>query len=220
MTSASWDGRYGIVVASDVAVYEDGPARPTGGAGAMALLISNRPKILISPVRASYIDHQYDFYKPKPGIYQIYPDSEYPVVDGKLSIQSYLKAVQECYLKLREKTKVSDIIEQTDFFCFHCPYYKMVQKAFTALIKTQYPNISPESIGKMFEDKVQPSLFISQRVGNIYTGSLYACLYSLLYKNPQIRDQKGLLFSYGSGLCSSMLQVKIIENPLSQQQIK
>ena len=67
MTSSSWDGRFGIVVASDVAVYEDGPARPTGGAGAVALLISNRPKVVISPVRASYIDHQYDFYKPIPG---------------------------------------------------------------------------------------------------------------------------------------------------------
>lgn len=66
ITSASWDGRYGIAVATDVAVYEEGPARPTGGVGAVAMLISNRPKIAISPIRASYIDHQYDFYKPIP----------------------------------------------------------------------------------------------------------------------------------------------------------
>jgi 3-hydroxy-3-methylglutaryl CoA synthase len=68
MGSPSWDGRYGIVVASDVAVYEDGPARPTGGAGAVAMLISNNPKIAISPVRATFIGHQYDFYKPIPSI--------------------------------------------------------------------------------------------------------------------------------------------------------
>lgn len=66
ISSPSWDGRYGIVVATDVAVYEEGPARPTGGAGAIAMLISNKPKITISPVRASFIDHQYDFYKPIP----------------------------------------------------------------------------------------------------------------------------------------------------------
>jgi hydroxymethylglutaryl-CoA synthase len=70
MSSPSWDGRYGIVVATDVAVYEDGPARPTGGAGAVAMLISNKPKISISPIRASFIDHQYDFYKPIPGNYK------------------------------------------------------------------------------------------------------------------------------------------------------
>lgn len=68
ISSPSWDGRYGIVVASDVAVYEDGPARPTGGAGAVAMLISNRPKISFSPIRSTFIDHQYDFYKPVPGI--------------------------------------------------------------------------------------------------------------------------------------------------------
>lgn len=68
MSSPSWDGRYGIVVASDVAVYEDGPARPTGGAGAVALLISKNPKISFSSIRASYVDNQYDFYKPIPSI--------------------------------------------------------------------------------------------------------------------------------------------------------
>lgn len=53
-------------MATDVAVYEEGPARPTGGAGAIAILISNKPKIALSPIRASYIDDQYDFYKPIP----------------------------------------------------------------------------------------------------------------------------------------------------------
>lgn len=37
--SSSWDGRYAIVVAADIAVYADGPARPTGGIGAVAMLI-------------------------------------------------------------------------------------------------------------------------------------------------------------------------------------
>ena len=94
MSSASWDGRYGIVVAADVAVYEDGPARPTGGAGAVAMLISSNPKISISPTRATYIDHQYDFYKPIPGTFINKKGSEYPIVDGKLSIECYLKAVR------------------------------------------------------------------------------------------------------------------------------
>lgn len=72
----------------------------------------------------------------------------------------------------------------------------------------------------MFLEKVEDSLFLSQRVGNIYTGSLYACLYSLLFRNPSINDKKGILFSYGSGLCSTMLQVHILSNPLSEFQIK
>ena len=79
VSSPYWDGRLGIVVAADLAVYEEGPARPTGGAGAIALLVSRNPKIAINPTRCSYMDHQYDFYKPVPG-------SEYPTVNGKLSL--------------------------------------------------------------------------------------------------------------------------------------
>lgn len=45
ISSPNWDGRYGIVVASDLAVYEKGPARCTGGAGAVALLIGAKGKV-------------------------------------------------------------------------------------------------------------------------------------------------------------------------------
>ena len=37
--SSAWDGRYALVVASDEAVYSKGPARPSGGAGAIAFLV-------------------------------------------------------------------------------------------------------------------------------------------------------------------------------------
>ena len=52
-------------------------------------------------------------------------------------------------------------------------------------------------------------MFISRRTGNIYTGSLYANLISLLMSNESLKDKNVTLFSYGSGLCSSMLMVKI-----------
>lgn len=67
--------------------------------------------------------------------------------------------------------------------------------------------------------KVHPTLHISQRIGNIYTGSLFSCLISLLVKNPLIKNKNAMLFSYGSGLCASMLTVKIRSNPLSKNQI-
>jgi len=37
--SSAWDGRYALVVAGDIAVYEKGPARPTGGAGVGELML-------------------------------------------------------------------------------------------------------------------------------------------------------------------------------------
>lgn len=37
--SSSWDGRNAIVVGGDIAIYAEGSGRPTGGAGAVAMLI-------------------------------------------------------------------------------------------------------------------------------------------------------------------------------------
>lgn len=45
--SSSWDGRYALVVAGDIAIYGEGGARPVGGAGAVAMLIGpNAPLVL------------------------------------------------------------------------------------------------------------------------------------------------------------------------------
>lgn len=64
--SSAWDGRYGVVVSADIAVYPKGPARPTGGAGVICFLVGPNAPIHIEPVRATFIDNQYDFFKPNP----------------------------------------------------------------------------------------------------------------------------------------------------------
>ncbi len=64
--SSAWDGRFGIVLSSDVAVYPKGNARATGGAGAIAILIGPDAPVVFDPVRSTFIDNEYDFYKPNP----------------------------------------------------------------------------------------------------------------------------------------------------------
>ena len=39
MESSEWNGKYSLVVCGDIAVYEAGPARPTGGCAAVAMLL-------------------------------------------------------------------------------------------------------------------------------------------------------------------------------------
>jgi Hydroxymethylglutaryl-coenzyme A synthase N terminal len=63
--SREWDGRYAIMVTADIAVYEAGPARPTGGVAAVACLIGpNAPLRFVPKTRASHCADVYDFYKP------------------------------------------------------------------------------------------------------------------------------------------------------------
>ncbi|OMO85972.1 Hydroxymethylglutaryl-CoA synthase, eukaryotic [Corchorus capsularis] len=129
--STSWDGRYGLVVCTDSAVYAEGPARPTGGAAAVAMLIGpNAPIAFESKFRGSHMSHVYDFYKPNLA-------SEYPVVDGKLSQTCYLMALDFCYKHFCDKFEKlqgrSFSIPDAGYFVFHSPYNKLVQKSFARL---------------------------------------------------------------------------------------
>lgn len=54
------------------------------------------------------MEHVYDFYKPD-------LQSEYPVVDGKLSIQCYLGALDKCYQRYRNKT--ASTFHQGLYYC-------------------------------------------------------------------------------------------------------
>lgn len=65
--SSAWDGRFGLVLAADIAVYEKGPARPTGGAGVVAMLIGPNASIVLESIRSTFMRNAYDFYKPKLG---------------------------------------------------------------------------------------------------------------------------------------------------------
>jgi hydroxymethylglutaryl-CoA synthase len=133
-------GRYAAVVMGDIALYAKGNARPTGGAGAIALLVGpNAPLKFERRVRALHISHAYDFYKPV-------LDSEYPIVDGKLSIQCYLSSLDKCYnlykKKFSNEFKELDSSEfnitKADAFIFHSPYCKLVQKSFARLLWNDY----------------------------------------------------------------------------------
>ncbi|GMF25720.1 unnamed protein product [Phytophthora fragariaefolia] len=130
--SSFWDGRYAVVVATDIAVYAKGPARPSGGCGAVAMLIGpDAPMVLDCRTKATHAANVWDFYKPDVG-------SEYPTVDGKLSNACYLHAVDECYRLFCKKSGKVDGkgpgVDSVDYAVFHSPYNKLVQKSFARLL--------------------------------------------------------------------------------------
>ncbi|CAN1332815.1 Hydroxymethylglutaryl-CoA synthase [Linum perenne] len=216
--SNSWDGRYGLVVCTDSAemvhvhqVYAEGPARPTGGAAAIVMLIGpDAPIVFESKYRGSYMSHAYDFYKPNLA-------SEYPVVDGKLSQTCYLMALDACYKHFCAKYEKFEgkqfSITDADYTVFHSPYNKLVQKSFARLLfddftreassideaakekfapfatlsgDESYQSRDLEKVAQqvakpLYDTKVQPTTLIPKQVGNMYTASIYAAFASLLH---------------------------------------
>jgi len=134
--SSAWDGRLGLAVCADIAVYAAGAARPSGGAGAVAMLVGpHAPLVLDRGVRATHMQHVYDFYKPD-------MSSEYPVVDAKLSIQCYLSALDTCYRLYKQKAAKRGAngltLASFDAVLFHSPYCKLVQKSLARLALNDY----------------------------------------------------------------------------------
>lgn len=169
-----WDGRLAIVVAADIAVYDKGNARPTGGCGAVALLIGPSAPLVFNPIRATHMQHIYDFYKPD-------PISEYPTVDGKLSLQAYITAVDKCYDAFQRKNLANisgdqqqgQILDKYSAVLFHSPYCKLVRKAFARLLFNDYiatnkkadhgserylafEKLEPSAISANYEDWMKP----------------------------------------------------------------
>jgi hydroxymethylglutaryl-CoA synthase len=129
--SSVWDGRYAVVVTGDIAVYEPGPARPTGGCGAVAFLVGPDAPLAMIPRRHTHSSDVTDFYKP-------HPMSEYPVVDGKLSQTCYLRALDSAYNGMVDRTaKGSDAVltlrDMGANWLFHSPYNKLVQQSLRRL---------------------------------------------------------------------------------------
>lgn len=93
-------------------------------------------------LRAVHMEHAYDFYKPD-------LSSEYPVVDGKLSIQCYLGALDKCYQQYADKASSPGnpfTIQQADYFSFHSPFTKLVAKSLARLkLVDFYRDPSPDT---------------------------------------------------------------------------
>ncbi|CUM66780.1 uncharacterized protein PRCAT00004461001 [Priceomyces carsonii] len=209
--SSSWDGRDAIVVCGDIAIYSKGAARPTGGAGSVALLIGPDAPIVFDTTRGSFMEHAYDFYKPD-------FTSEYPVVDGQFSLSCYVKALDNCYKhyskKVRDDGKTVGVYDHFDYNAFHVPTCKLVTKSYARLLYNDFKS-NPENFDGLIDKevaasinsltyeqtltdrvvektflglakeqtaiRVAPALKVPTNTGNMYTASAWASLSSILY---------------------------------------
>lgn len=176
-----------LVLASDIAKYGlNTGGEPTQGAGAVAMLLSSEPKILtIEKENATYTKDIDDFWRPN--------YSAVPFVDGKYSNEAYLGTLEAVWGRYKEQYKA----ELADFeaMLFHVPYTKMGRKALEALEEEMDAETNTR-----FNHYYEDAIAYSKIVGNIYTGSLYLSLISLLEQTERLEAGTRIaLFSYGSG---------------------
>jgi hydroxymethylglutaryl-CoA synthase len=200
-------GSKALIIAADIARYPLGaPGEPTQGAGAVAIVVSEKPRLMVFDpfVTGDYTKHVMDFWRP------LY--SKVALVDGHYSIECYLDAlastIQDAFRKTPNASQYA--IEQLDACFYHVPFVKMAQKAHLCHWEVELRGSGEvseegrERVDLSFKRRVMPWLSLNAVVGNIYTGSLFLAVLDYLRKRED--DAKGKpisLFSYGSGCAAS-----------------
>lgn len=192
-----------LVIAADIARYGlNTPGEVTQGAGAVAMLISADPHVLaIEPTSVSYSRDLMDFWRP------LYATEA--IVDGKYSTGVYVDFFKNTLTRYLQRT--GRRLDDFAGIAFHLPFTKMGKKGLEGVLQDR-----DDAVANRLRDQLTASQVYCRQVGNLYTGSLYLGLMSLL-QNGQVKpgDRLGL-FSYGSGaegeFYSGIVQPAFAEN--------
>jgi len=177
-----------LVIAADIAKYDvDSSGEATQGCGAVAMLVTENPRILtIEAGSGYYTEDVMDFWRPNHRMTAL--------VDGKYSTKVYLNSLKHAWEHFTEET--GRTFEEIDAFCYHIPFSRMTEKAHKTLIKKVAISVSDDT----FKRQTQPGQVYNRLVGNSYSASLFIGFCSFLDNSNQDLTQKRFgFFSYGSG---------------------
>lgn len=196
-----------LVIASDIAKYgAETPGESTQGAGSIAMLITQNPHILeLNDNTLAQTRDIMDFWRPN--------YSTTPYVNGMYSTKQYLDMLKTTWLEYQKRFETS----LTDFaaFCFHLPFPKLALKGFNKIMDKSLPAELQEKLQENFEN----SILYSKQIGNIYTGSLFLGLLSLLENSQNlVAGDQIAFFSYGSGAVAEIFTGKLVKG--FQNQLK
>ena len=162
------------------------------------MLISHNPRILaFHDDNVSQTRDIMDFWRPN------YATT--PFVNGLYSTQQYLDSLKTTWSEYQKQTG----LDLTDFaaVCFHLPYPKLALKGLKKILDKSLSEEKKAQLQYNFDQ----SILYSQRIGNIYTGSLFLGLLSLLENHPQLKaGDRIALFSYGSGAVSEIFSADLV----------
>lgn len=198
-------GAKALVVATDISrfmIVEGGEAfnmewsfaEPSGGAGAVAMLVSETPYVFQVDVGANgYYGYEVmDTCRPV-------PDSE--AGDSDLSLLSYLDCCERAYLEYEKRVEGANYRDSFHLLAFHTPFGGMIKGAHRTMMRKMV-KAKPAEIEPDYVARVVPGMTYCQRVGNIMGATVFLSLASTI-DNALLDTPKRIgVFSYGSGCCS------------------
>ena len=137
-----------------------------------------------------------DFWRPN--------EDKYPRVDGRFSTEQYTDCLTTTFAEYQKQTgkKLSDFAAM----CFHIPFSKQGLKGLQAIGRDDIETL--ERLTSRFHE----AIVYNKLVGNIYTGSIFLSLLSLLENSKELTAGDDILFySYGSGAVCELFSGRLVD---------
>lgn len=198
-------GAKALVIATDLSRFMDEEggegltsewsfAEPSGGSGAVAMLISDQPYIFQVDVGANgYYGYEV--------MDTCRPTADTDAGDSDLSLLSYLDCCENAFLEYKKRVEGADFIDSFAYIAYHTPFGGMVKGAHRNMMR-KLMKAKPKIIEEDFDRRVLPGLDYCQRVGNIMGATTALSLASTIDNGRYDTPQRIGVFSYGSGCCS------------------
>jgi polyketide biosynthesis 3-hydroxy-3-methylglutaryl-CoA synthase-like enzyme PksG len=210
VTASSGSKTRALVIASDISrnILEPGGdalsadwsfAEPSGGAGAVAVLLGPNSQICRFDMGANGL-HAYEVMDTCRPV----PDSE--AGDTDLSLLAYLEC---CEMSFRDyQRRVEDVTYAGTFshLAFHTPFGGMVKGAHRQMMR-RFESAEAAQIELDFQNRVAPGLRFSRRIGNTMGAAMLVSLASIVDEVAPGASRRIGCFSYGSGCCSEFFSV-------------
>jgi len=198
-------GAKALVIATDVSrfmVEEGGSAltedwsfaEPSGGAGSVAMIVSDQPHIFQIDVGATgYYGYEV--------MDTCRPTADGDAGDSDLSLLSYLDCCVNAYQEYEKRVEGANYKTSFDYLAFHAPFGGMVKGAHRNIMR-KLTKTPPKDIEEDFQRRVMPGLDYCQRVANIMGATALLSLVSTIANGNFDTPKRIGCFSYGSGCCS------------------
>ncbi|WP_256104202.1 hydroxymethylglutaryl-CoA synthase family protein [Streptomyces sp. ODS05-4] len=188
-------GAKALVIGTDISPMDERAryAEPTMGNGAVAVLVSDEPRVLsLDGPSGLHSFEVMDTARPAPDLDFVNPDR---------SLLSYLECLTASYRDYLRQAPETDFTTSFDHLVMHTPFPGMVKAAHRKLMRDIAP-AAPAVVEADFARRVVPSLTYARTVGNLCSGSIYLALASLVDHGSDVEGARVGLYSYGSGCAS------------------
>jgi polyketide biosynthesis 3-hydroxy-3-methylglutaryl-CoA synthase-like enzyme PksG len=183
---------------------------PSSGAGAVAMLISDQPRVFRFDVGANgYYGYEVmDTCRPAPDV---------EAGDSDLSLLSYLDCCEHAFREYEQRVADVDLRTSFSYLAMHTPFGGMVKGAHRHLMRKVLKAGAAE-IEADFDARIMPGMTWCQRTGNVMGATAMLSLASTIENGAFDAPKRIGCFSYGSGCCSEFFSGVASEE--SQQAIR